>query len=361
MVGAVIRKLGSWVYKYPKVAEDVSGAGRFGHLKIALVTDYFTADCLSAECRVRNVTPANYRDVIENWKPDLLLVESAFHGVDGSWRYELAKQPKTFQFTRPTAIFRVIDCARSAGIPTVFWNKDDGPFFDAFIDVAKAFDYVFTTDEECLARYREQVPAHVPVNTLIMPYQPTFHSFTGFNFTRKEACFTGSYYRRILNERRRFLDMVFEICEHNEMPLNIFDRNHDRLSRHFEFRFPKNGQMRLHGKVPHRETANIYKSHIISINVNSVTSSETMFSRRLVEILACGGIAVTNPGRAVDRYFRDFCHVVQTHEEVQELFVRLRHGPSREDLDRAEAGARYVRENHTWAHRLEKICTVVNC
>jgi spore maturation protein CgeB len=37
----------------------------------------------------------------------------------------------------------------------------------------------------------------------------------------------------------------------------------------------------------------------------------------------------------------------------------LRHGPSQEDLDRAEAGAKYVREHHTWAHRLEEICAVV--
>ncbi|MGF6788701.1 CgeB family protein [Paraburkholderia sp. 35.1] len=360
MVGRVIRRLGSLVYDYPKVSEDVERDGPFGSLKIALVTDYFTADCLSAECRVRVMTPSNYRDVITNWKPDLVLAESAFHGVDGSWRYELAKQPKTLRLTKPTAIFRLVDFARKAGVPTVFWNKDDGPFFEAFIDVAKAFDYVFTTDEECLARYRQQVPAHVPVNTLIMPFQPAFHSFTGFNFTRNEVCFTGSYYRRILNERRRFLDMVFEICEHNEMPLNVFDRNHDRLSRHFEFRFPKTSQMRLHGKVPHRETANVYKSHAVSINVNSVTSSETMFSRRLLEILACGGIAVTNPSRAVDRHFRDFCHVVNTYEETCDLFARLRHGPSRADLDRAEAGAKYVRENHTWAHRLEEICAVVN-
>lgn len=359
MVGRVIRKLGSLVYDYPTVSEDVARDGRFGRLKIALVTDYFTADCLSAECRVRTMTPANYRDVIANWKPDLVLVESAFHGVDGSWRYELAKQPRLLRLTKPTAIFNLVDFAKKAGIPTVFWNKDDGPFFDAFIDVAKVFDYVFTTDAECLGRYREQVPAHVPVNTLIMPYQPAFHSFTGFEFTRNEACFTGSYYRRILNERRRFLDMVFDICEHNQMRINVYDRNHDRLSRHLEFRFPKMSQLSLHGKVPHRETALVYKSHVVSLNVNSVTSSETMFSRRLVEILACGGIAVTNPSRAVDRYFRDFCHVVNTHEETRELFTRLQHGPSREDRDRAEAGAIYVRENHTWAHRLDEICAVV--
>ncbi|SDC67554.1 CgeB family protein [Paraburkholderia lycopersici] len=359
MVGRVIRKLGSFVYDYPKVSEDAQRTGRFGRLKIALVTDYFTADCLSAECRVRVMTPANYRDVIGNWKPDFVLAESAFHGVDGSWRYELAKQPKMLRLTKPKAIFSLVEYAKQAGVPTVFWNKDDGPFFEAFIDVAKAFEYVFTTDEECLDRYRQHVPEQVRVDTLVMPFQPAFHSFTGFNFTRNEVCFTGSYYRRILNERRRFLDMVFEICERNELPLNVFDRNHDRLSHRFEFRFPTSSQVRLHGKVAHRKTASIYKSHLVSINVNSVTSSETMFSRRLLEILACGGIAVTNPSRAVDRHFRNFCHVVNSYDETRDLFARLRHGPSQEDLDRAEAGAKYVRENHTWAHRLEQICAVV--
>ena len=253
-----------------------------------------------------------------------------------------------------------MDFARAQGIPSVFWNKDDGAFFDAFIDVAKAFDYIFTTDQECIERYREQVPTHVPVNTLIMPYQPAFHDFTGFHFSRNEACFMGSYYRRILNERRRFLDMVFDACEEADLRLNVYDRNHDRLSRYFEFRFPTKSRLCVHGKVSHRETAQMYKAHAASLNVNSVTGSETMCSRRLLEILACGGIAVTNPSRSVDRYFRDYCHVVNTPEEARELFARLRHGPSREDMARAEAGAAYVRQNHTWAHRLEELCSIVS-
>ncbi len=84
-----------------------------------------------------------------------------------------------------------------------------------------------------------------------------------------------------------------------------------------------------------------------------------MYSRRLVEILACGGIAVTNPSPAVDRYFKDYCHVVHDAEEALELFARLKHGPSPDDLARAEAGARYVLAEHTWAHRLEEIVCVI--
>lgn len=360
MAGRIIRKLGSLFYHYPTVPEDVVRPGTFGNLKIALVTDTFTTECLAMECRVKTLTPKNYQQVIREWQPDLIFVESVFHGPDGAWRYELAKQPKLLRLTKPKAIYRLVDFAKSRTIPTVFWNKDDGAFFDAFIDVAKVFDYVFTTDSDCIERYRQHLPVGLPVHTLAMPYQPGIHTFTGFNFQRNEACFTGSYYRRILGERRQFLDMVFGACEDADIRLHVFDRNHHRFSRHVEFKFPKGKQMRVHGGVPHRETARIYKEHAVSLNVNSVTGSETMYSRRLLEILACGGIAVTNPGRAVDRYFRDYCHVVSSREEAGELFSRLRYGPSQEDLDRAAAGARYVRNAHTWEHRLQEILDIVN-
>ncbi|WP_018152962.1 CgeB family protein [Leeia oryzae] len=360
MIGSAIRKLGSWVYAFPQLTEDVAQPGRYGQLKIALVTDYFTADCLSAECRVRVMTPSNFRTVLDEWQPDLVFVESTFHGVSGEWRYELARQSKLMRLSQPKAIFHLIEYAKNKGIPTVFWNKDDGAFFEAFIDVAKAFDFVFTTDQACILRYRQQLPAHVPVDTLAMPYQPAFHQFTGFNFTRNEVCFTGSYYRRILNERRRFLDMVFDTCAAADVWLNVFDRNHHRLSRHFEFRFPKSTRLRLHSSVAHRDTAQVYKTHTMSLNVNSVTDSDTMCSRRLLEILACGGIAVTNPGLAVEKHFGDFCHVIRNHAEALELFSRLRHGPSPIDLERAAAGAAYVKQHHTWSHRLEQICAAVN-
>lgn len=358
MVGRVIRALGSMVYRFPTVREDQATPGQFGNLKIALVTDYFTADCLSGESRVRVLTPANYRQVIKEWKPDLVFAESAFHGIKGAWRYELAKQSRLMRVTRPTAIFNLVDFAKSQEIPTVFWNKDDGAFFEPFIDVAKHFDYIFTTDETCLPRYRQAAPGARAVNTLIMPYQPAFHRFDGFNFTHKEACFTGSYYRRILGDRRDFLDTVFQACADTELPLNVFDRNHDRLSRYVEFRYPKGSHLKLHRGVPHRQTAEIYKRHVMSLNVNSVTGSDTMFSRRLLEILACGGIVVTNPSRSVDRHFADFCHVVHNRDEMQDVFGRLKHGPSALDLERAEAGARYVREHHTWSHRLQEVCAV---
>jgi len=347
------------MYKYPEVHVPEVLTGPFGKLKVAVVVDHFTEACLAAECVIRNVTPVNYREVLGSWKPDLLFVESVFHGAGGAWRYELAKQPRWFRMTPPEAIRRVVDHARSLGIPTVFWNKDDGAFFNAFIDVACHFDHVFTTDLNCVPGYRARVPATTTVNTLMMPYQPAFHYFDGFNFEVMSPCFTGSYYRKILDNRRSFLDRVFDVAGRSGNPVHVFDRNHDRMSRFFEFRFPKGPGLKLHPRISHRETARLYKSYILSVNVNSVTDSETMCSRRLLEILACGGIVMTNPGRCVSKYFEEFCHVVSSREEIEALMTRMRSWPHKQDLERAAAGAAYVRANHTWGHRLEEVCGVV--
>jgi len=83
-----------------------------------------------------------------------------------------------------------------------------------------------------------------------------------------------------------------------------------------------------------------------------------LHSRRLLEILACGGIAMTNPSACVAKHFAPYCRVVATAEEAEEAFARLRHGPDRDDLERAAEGARYVRSAHTWSHRIREICRV---
>jgi hypothetical protein len=62
----------------------------------------------------------------------------------------------------------------------------------------------------------------------------------------------------------------------------------------------------------------------------------------------------------VDRYFKDYVQVVHNEEECREVLGRIaRDGLSKQDRERALAGAEYVRQNHTWAHRLQQIAEVV--
>jgi hypothetical protein len=337
---------------------EISAAKRAasGRPRIALVADALTQSSLAAECNIVTITPRNHRFALKYGRPDLLLVESAWQGYADTWKYKIAAYPDHPKRNN-AALAELVARARDAGIPTVFWNKEDGVHFERFIDSARLFDHIFTVDENCVTRYRAVVGPDVSVNTLLFAVQPATHGFSGFHFKHHRGNFVGSYSRHIHDRRREWQDMVFGAASRTGLGITAVDRNSGRRAAHY--RFPVLPNLDVLPAVTHARTARIYKDYLVSLNVNTIEDSETMFSRRLVEILACGGIAVTNPTPAVARYFADHCHVVATAEQAGALFDRLKHGPDTTDLERARAGAEYVLREHTWAHRLHEIRTVV--
>ncbi len=359
MIAHLLRNITKHTSSPLNLIEDKKGMGNFGQLKIATITDPMTTLSLAQECRIKILSPHNYKDIIQSWKPDCIFVESAFSGVQGEWQYLLAKQPKYIKQISDNTIKHLLQLAKDKKIPTVFWNKDDGPYFDAFIDIAILFDYVFTADEVFLPRYKTKLPNTCHVDVLAMAYQPRFHNFTGFTIKSFEACFLGSFYKRILPHRQNIFRLIFDACAQSHMPLNIYDRHKKHLFHSSHFSFPEHTCMTVHDPVPYTQTQDIYKKYIVSFNINSVTNSQTMISRRLLEILACGGIMITNSSPAVENNFSNYCYIIQNQEQVQELLSRLRHGPSKEDTERAKAGALYVLHNHTWQCRLEQLAHTI--
>lgn len=328
----------------------------FRQLKVALLSDELTRTGLSAECEVRNLTPLNARLLLKFWRPQLLLVESAWAGLGDSWKYKVAAYPD-HPGRNNLSLRQLVRHARELGIPSVFWNKEDGVHFERFIDSARLFDHVFTVDSNCVPRYQAVMGAHASVHTMMFPVQPATHSFTGFDFKHRRASFVGSYSQHIHAARRVWQDMAFGAATDTGLGLTVFDRNSGRKAG--QYRYPALPGLITRPAVPYAGTAQLYKDYLVSLNVNTVDDSPTMYSRRLVEILACGGIAVTNPSPAVERYFKDYCHVVSSADEARTLFERLSRGAACSDLERARAGAEYVLREHTWAHRLDEIASVI--
>lgn len=287
---------------------------------------------------------------------DLLFVESAWQGRWNRWKYKIASYPD-HPGRNNDKLKKLVQKAKDRGIPTVFWNKEDGVHFDRFIDSAKLFDHVFTVDSNCIPRYKEVMGQDASIHTMMFAVQPKFHFFDGFNFKHNRANFVGSYSQHIHEERRIWQNDLFESATDTGLGLTVFDRNSKRKSDNY--RYPILPDLEVKKAVKYPKTGQIYKDYLVSLNVNTVTDSPTMFSRRLVEILACGGIAVTTPAESVDRMFAEYCHVVNNIEEMRDLFDRLKYGPSKDDLERARAGAEYVAKHHTWEQRLDQIAKVI--
>lgn len=283
----------------------------------------------------------------------VLLVESAWNGYKNRWKFKIASYPNHPKRTNEKLV-RLVQVAKDKGIPTVFWNKEDSVHFNRFIDSAKHFDHIFTVDENCVERYRAVVPASTTVDVAMFPVQPRIHNYQGFNFQQLEANFVGSFSRHIHDKRRERQEMLFSAALKAGLPVTVFDRNSDRKSDNY--RYPgQEFSLKIMPALDYVQTADIYRRFAVSLNVNTIEDSPTMFSRRVVEILACGGILVSTPSIAMDRLFKDYCHIVNNEDEAVALFERLKHGPSKSDLEMAKAGADFVLNNFTWKKFLDKI------
>ncbi|MFT3956823.1 MAG: glycosyltransferase [Piscinibacter sp.] len=198
------------------------------------------------------------------------------------------------------------------------------------------------------------MPQAQTIAPLLFAVQPSVHHFSDIAPRWARANFVGSYSRHIHDQRRGLQDMLLAAAGRS-LGLTVFDRNSDRRSEHY--RYPALPGLEVKPAVPHRATARLYRDYLVSLNVNTVVDSPTMFSRRLVEILACGGLAVTTPAASVDALFDGLCHVVHDEAQADALFGRLqRDGLSAQDRTMMAAAAEHVARHHTWAQRLAQVC-----
>ena len=87
--------------------------------------------------------------------------------------------PGSTHLTGPSAprpaLVELVDWCREHGVPTVFWNKEDPVHYDDFLDTARLFDHVWTTDVERLDDYRRDL-GHDRVGVLPFAAQPAVHN-----------------------------------------------------------------------------------------------------------------------------------------------------------------------------------------
>lgn len=316
-------------------------------MRIAAVLDTFSHDSLAPECDLLALHPDRWREQIADFAPHLLLVESAWQGTDGAWGGKVATCSDTLR--------ALVAACRDAGIPTVFWNKEDPLHYEAFIDTARLFDRVFTTDAACIPRYKRDL-RHDRVALMPFALQPaTFHPITR-EARKPGAFFAGAWYPHLTERSRDFraivdaLDLVGDV--------DIHDRNHGRATAG-HLVYPPEYRHMVRGGVPYAEVANLYRSYAAGINLNTIKQSPTMFARRVVELIGCGTAVYGNYALGIARLFGDL--VVNTDEQEQ-LFReawRELHDGDPEPRRRRAAALRKVLAEHTYAHRLAYIARQV--
>ncbi|HDS1694497.1 TPA: glycosyltransferase [Pseudomonas putida] len=314
-------------------------------LKMACVMDEFTFGSYRYECDLMQLTPANWKAELEGFRPELLFIESAWRGKDELWGSKVGHNSQELQ--------DILNWCRQNKVPTVFWNKEDPVHFETFLTTAKQFDHVFTTDIDCIHRYKGAL-GHDRVYLLPFACQPALHNPIEL-YERKDAfCFAGAYYARYPERTRDLGNFVCELPKFR--PLEIFDRNFGKNDANYQF--PEEYRPYIVGTLPFEKIDTAYKGYRYAINLNSIKQSQSMFARRVFELLGCNTITVSNFSRGVRLLFGDLVVTTDNGEEMLRRLQLLAEDPLNSDKLKL-AALRKVMQEHTYTQRLEYVLSKV--
>ena len=320
-------------------------------LRVAVILDDFSRAAFEPEWDQVVLTPSGWRDQVEPGI-DLLFVESAWHGNSDAWQYAL-----TGTSAPRRDLVELVEWCRAAGVPTVFWNKEDPIHYGEFLATAGLFDHVWTTDEDRVPDYERDL-GHDRVEVLPFAAQPTLHNpiRLGAGHQARDIAFAGMYFRHRHPERRAQMDLLLGAAARvsGRMPygLEIFSRY---LGGDERYQFPGELADSVVGSLDYARILTAYRAYKVFLNVNSVVGSPSMCARRIFEITASGTPVVSTPSPAIERFFTaDEVPQVSEPQEAEWTLRALVNSPELRDR-MVHSAQRRIWAAHTYGHRVDDL------
>lgn len=314
-----------------------------GKTRVAAIMDEFTVHSFAPECDLLELSLGNYLQELEDFVPSLIFLESAWRGKENEWGNKVA------QTAAP--VRAIIEWANSRGVKVVLWNKEDPVHYSTFLNTAKLVDHVFTTDIDCVQKYKGDL-GHDQVHFLPFACQPYLHNPLELYQRDSGLCFAGAYYRRYPERTKDLESFMAKIP--NYKTIEIFDRNFGKTDE--QYAFPEDYQEYIVGTLSSSEIDLAYKGYDFSVNLNSVKESQSMFARRVYELLASNTTVVSNYSRGLELMFGGIPVISDSGNAVVDQLRSA--SDAYGDRKRRLAGLRKVMSEHTYAHRLAYILNV---
>jgi glycosyltransferase involved in cell wall biosynthesis len=315
-------------------------------LRIAAIMDDFTHYGFASECQLLPLSASTWREQITDFKPDILFIESAWRGLDESWVRKISD---------PSDEFRdMLQWAKQQKVPTLLWCKEDPVHFSRFLPVARQVDHVFTTDMDCIAKYKRAL-GHERVYLLPFAAQPALHNPLATVERREGFSFAGSWYPRYLERQADFRTLIG--VARKLKWVDIYDRNGNRPPPH-DFVFPEEFQSEIRGTLPYTEMDKGYKGYRYGITVNTVKQSQTMFARRALDLMACNTVVVSNFSKGLRQLFGDLVIASDDPKELERRLESLVNDDVAYRKLRLQA-LRKVLAEHTYTQRLAYVASKV--
>ncbi|WP_075733303.1 CgeB family protein [Corynebacterium phocae] len=318
-------------------------------LNILAILDDFSSLSFSDGANLWRLSPDDVGIDEPLVKPDFLLVESAWAGNFDTWKFKVTTK------NGPAPVLKtLVKRCKALGIPTVFWNKEDPPHFEDFIETAKLFDHIFTTEESKIGEYYARTEAS-SVDLLRFAANPAIHNPAWVeDYRAGDIAFAGMYFKHKYPERRKQIDQLFPPATNYKF--EIYSRHAGGDSR---YQFPEPFDSYIVGRLPYEEMVRAYRKYKIFLNLNSVPNSKSMCARRVFELSAAKTAVVGMHSDAI-RSIYDESEVLLANDEseVREIYEFL----LGDELGRRRLTQRAWRKTlstHTYRYRIAQMAKTV--
>ena len=279
-------------------------------LNVLSILDEFTHTCFKYECNLIPVNVKKIEEQIISQKPDFLFCESVWNSVYSNLslcdnnNYDVIK--------------KIISLCKLNSIPTVFWNKEDDINYDRFINVARLFDIILTTDERCIPNYKKDTKNN-NIYCLEFAAQPKIHNPLN-NHRIKDVFFAGKWYHN-MSKRKYSIETLIDIpLFHNHIyGLDIYDRKYVNETKSFPLKYHKF----INKKLDYDKLCDLTKHYKIMLNVNTITDSNTMFSRRVYEGLSTGCIVLSTASKGIKKKFKNIVQITNSKKETEKYIHKI--------------------------------------
>ncbi|WP_158462221.1 glycosyltransferase [Salinicoccus halodurans] len=340
-------KINEIVSSFHETNTDTSLYQKFD-ITIGIICDEFMYNALKNSANIEYIPFTEEISINEEY--DMVLIVSSWRGIDESWQYMANPNGN-----KRKVLNTLLDEYNKAGIPTVFYSKEDPVNYERFISIAQKCKYIFTSASEMIDQYIHDTD-NENVDYLEFSINPLYHNPIGKNLkdsvNQDQVIFAGSWMKKYPVRNKESAELFDGVIE-SKHDLNIIDRNFARQL--YAYQYPIKYLPYVSETLTHDKLMKLHKATSWGLNLNSVKYSNTMFANRVYELQAMGNIVISNYSMGVNNKFPNV-HIVSDKNDVKQI---LNHSNLNDNSDLIAKSVSNVMLNHTAYHRIEKIIRTI--
>lgn len=319
--------------------------------RVGIITDEFMFDYYDGPLDLTYLYPDSYQEAINDGSLDFVLYVTCWHGRHDQVDTYYSNNPEGHE--RISAVFAA---ARQAGLPVVFQSIEDPPSYELYLDLAQQADYVFTSCEEKIPDYMQDL-GHDRVFSCRFGVNPLLNNPVGIGIRSRlknehlhnSVLFAGSWYDEY-PERCADTELIFDALLSLGRNLMVFDRRWP-VDLTIGGMFPEKYWHYVLPGLNHKELQAITKLFDFAVSLNSVKDSRTMCAMRTYELQAAGVIGIANDALALKAQFPELVRA-KTAEDVQAFLDSM----DAQAVQRVQLeGIRRIMREHTVYNRLNQM------